>query len=127
MPLNRKIAPNRRTIVPIQSPIVHDARQVRLRSRDQSMNNAASANAAGIITSSPRTAGASTEAMTAAITHPRRRVENALAIRNRQTAAYGYATFSSTMYDEYASEGITPAPAAANSAALRPTTSRARR
>src|SRR5713226_5175364 len=127
MPLKRKIAPNRRTMLPIQSPIVHDVRQLRFRSPDQSMNSAASAKAAGIITSSPRTAGASTDAMTAAITQARRRVKNALAIRDRQSAGYGYATVSSTMYDEYASEGIAPAPGAAKSAALWPTMRRARK
>ena len=95
------------------------------------MKTTARTNASGTTTSSPLTAGATSEATTAAIVQPVSFrdlcVRSVFAISRKQSAAYGYASGSATMYDEYASDGIAAAPAAANSAARLPVTMRARK
>src|SRR5205823_816989 len=88
---------------------------------------AASPSPTGITTSSPRTTGARIEPATAAAIHTRERTRSAFAIRSRQSVEYGYASVSSTIHEEYASEGIIAAPAAAKRAGVRPTTIRARK
>ena len=125
--LMTKIAPKTSTTSPIQSPVDHLRRCSLARSLDHHAKIRASTTAAGMTASSPRTAGAKADARTAPAHHRRLRVTSALAMRKKHSAAHGYANVSSTMYDEYASEGITAAPAAARSAALRPTSSRARK
>src|SRR5438270_2629254 len=104
MAVRRKIAPRIRTTAPIQSPVDQPARQRLAPSLDQATNTAASTSVAGIITSSVRTTGAKAAARIAPAIHQRLRVTNAFAMTKKQKAAYGYASGSSTRYDEYASD-----------------------
>src|SRR5689334_11859966 len=121
-PLKTMIAPATSTRNPSQSLRDHDARCARARSLDHTMKSKARRNVTGIIESSPRTNGATAEARTAPPIQARERVTSAFAIKKKQNAAYGYASVSSTIHEEYAIEGMTAAPVAASSAALRPTT-----
>src|SRR5579884_266488 len=93
-------APATRKSQPVQSPGVHRARQRRPRSLDQSIRSAATANAAGTTASAPFTAGATSDASTAATIHQRRFAISAFAIRYRQSVAHGYAIASGVRYDE---------------------------
>ena len=52
------------------------------------------------MTSSPRTNGAKSEATIAPAIQPRLLSISAFAMRKKQSAAYGYATVSSTIQDE---------------------------
>ncbi len=125
----RKIAPRNSAAAPIQSPVDHVRRLALAFSLDHHANRSANTSASGIMSSSPRTSGAIADATTAPTFHhlPPERTTKAFTIRKKQSAAYGYAIVSSTRYEEYAIAGIAPAPAAANSAALRPTSMRARK
>src|SRR5690348_2956417 len=126
--LPRKIAiPTHTVSQPSHVPAVHPARHRLARSLDHHIKSSASANAAGMTASSPRTTGAKQDATIAAAIHPRERTTSAFAISRKQSAAKGYASVSSTIHDEYASAGTAAAPAAANSAAQRPTSMRARK
>ena len=78
-----------RTTAPTQSHTDQDARQRRPGSLVQSMTPTASANTTGITDSSPRTSGATSEAATAAAIQRLLRDTSALAIRKKQSAAYG--------------------------------------
>src|SRR4051794_15683043 len=106
-------APASSTKNPSQSPFDQVARRARPHSLDQIANRTAKVAAIGITISSPRTAGAISDAATPAITQPRERCTSAFAISRSASAAYGYANVSSTIHDEYASEGIAAAPVAA--------------
>src|SRR3954452_17217491 len=111
--LMRISEPARSTKKPSQSPFDHVARRARPHSLDQIANSTAKIAAIGMTISSPRTAGASSDAATPAITQPRERCTSAFAINSSASAAYGYANVSSTIQDEYASEGMVAAPVAA--------------
>src|SRR3954471_5781824 len=95
-----KIAPSTSTTVPTQSPIDHVRRRARAQRLDQPTKSSASTSTIGITTSSVRTSGATTEATIAAAGQRLPRTTNALTIRNKHSAAYGYASVSSTMNDE---------------------------
>src|SRR5262249_1873665 len=89
-------------------------------------NRLARMNAAGTASSSRRTNGASNDATIAPAIHQRVPRSNAPAIRKKHSAAHGYPIVSGAISDENIIEGTSTAPAAANSAARRPATKRAR-
>src|SRR5712691_3479047 len=124
--LSRTAAPITSTAKPIQSCHDQRARHRSTWGERHSRNRIASTNTAGTTLSSPRTAGAIAEATTAPAIHHRVRRISAPAIRKKHSAAYGYATFSSTIIDENASVGRRTDAEAANNAARLPTTKRAR-
>src|SRR5205085_3713892 len=99
-PLKTTMAPATRTRNPTQSARDHVARCARTGALVHAMKINASRKVTGIIDSSPRTKGATTEARIAPAIHPRERVRSALAIMKKQKAAYGYASVSSTIHDE---------------------------
>ena len=122
MPLMRKTAPKTSAITPIQSPPTSraprsaptrsttTAKKTRERERDRDHDELAADARRDHAGDDGRDRPAARSPSPAPST-------SAFAIRKKQSAAYGYASVSSTMYDEYASDGIAPAPAAANSAA----------
>src|SRR5438046_784370 len=125
MPLIRNAAPNPSVTTPSQSAHDHVARRSFVLVVVHHMKRTENASTIGTTISSPFTTGANADAASAPTAQLRERVSRAFAITNIANAAYGYASVSSTIQDEYESEGMTAAPVAAKSAGVRPTTRRA--
>jgi hypothetical protein len=110
---------------PTQSHALQVLRQRATYSDRHNRKIPASRKMGGIIASSPRTNGATRDAITAPAIHQRDGVTSARRIRKSERVDQKYANGSSTIIDEYATAGIAADAAATKSAGLRPTNRRA--